>query len=111
MSDTHRRYELLLPRKFNDGSAVPEELLGLTVRELQARFGPVSYETQSIRGTWPAENGSQGGETRRDELVRVFVDVADLPEHRDFFSSLKPRLKERFQQEDIWITPHPLEIL
>ncbi len=38
----------------------------------------------------------------RDWNVRVFVDVADTPENRHFFVDYKERLKERFQQIDIW---------
>jgi hypothetical protein len=44
-------------------------------------------------------------------LIRVFVDVADDPEHRRFFLGFKDRLKERFQQIDIWMTTYPIEVL
>jgi hypothetical protein len=41
--------------------------------------------------------------------VRVFVDVPDVPESRQFFLELKERLKTRFQQLDIWMTTYPIE--
>lgn len=106
MSKPHRRYEVLLPMTFNDGRQVPGELIGETLLELKEKFGPVSFETQAIRGIWP-----QDGETQHDELVRVFVDVPDLPENREFFIGFKQRLKQRFEQEDIWITTHAVEVL
>jgi hypothetical protein len=47
-----RRYEILLPRKFNDGQPVPDQLISDTLRELETRFGAISWETQVIRGSW-----------------------------------------------------------
>jgi hypothetical protein len=106
MSRLLRRYEILLPRRFNDGQEVPDELIADTLIELEAKFGAVSSETQSIQGRWRHE-----GESYRDDLVRVFVDVADEPEHRLFFVELKERLKVRFQQIEIWVTTYPVEVL
>lgn len=80
MSRTFRRFELLLPLRFNDGRPVPDELIGGAVLELREQFGAVSAETQTIRGTWQHE-----GQVYRDDLVRVFVDVPDVPESRAFF--------------------------
>jgi hypothetical protein len=106
MDKPYRRYELLLPLRFNDGTSVPEGLFVDTLLELEERFGAVSCETQHIRGQW-----NYRGQSFRDDLVRAFVDVPDTADHRQFFIELKERLKERFQQLDIWITTHPLEIL
>ena len=39
MPSVFRRYEFLLPVKFNDGSAVPDELFGQTLIELRTKFG------------------------------------------------------------------------
>jgi hypothetical protein len=84
MSVSSRRFEILLPLRFNDGQVVPDTLLVEVVLELEKQFGAVSSETQIIRGLWSKE-----GMTFRDELVRVFVDVPDLPEHREFFLRFK----------------------
>ena len=54
---------------------------------------------------------NQQGQSYRDDLVRVFVDVPDVSANREFFVEFKVRLKARFQQLDIWITTHPLEVL
>ena len=101
-----RRYEILIPSQFNDGRAVPEELLTDTLLELRAKFGAVSCETQVIQGLW-----QQQGELFRDRLMRVFVDVEDTPENRQFFVAFKERLKVRFQQLEIWLTTHPIEVI
>ncbi len=52
MSSGFRRYEVLLPLKFNDGAEVPDELISDTLTELRIRLGSVSSETQTIRGQW-----------------------------------------------------------
>lgn len=101
-----RRYEFLLPRKFNDGQAVPDELISQTLSELEERFGAISWETQIIQGAW-----RQQGERFRDELFRVFADVEEKREHTDFFRSYKEQLKTRFRQLDIWMTTYQIDVL
>jgi hypothetical protein len=106
MSKPYRRYEALLPLLFNDGKPVPEDLIADTLLELEQRFGAVSSETQTICGRWQHE-----GVGYRDDLLRIFVDVPDEPEARQFFAEYKERLKARFQQLDIWMTTYPVEVL
>ena len=102
----YRRYELLLPLRFNDGSAIPEALVDQTIDEIKERFGAISLESQSILGSWKT-----GSAEHHDENLRLFADVPDTPEHRQFFVELKEELKARFQQLDIWITTHSLDVL
>ncbi len=106
MDKPFRRYEMLLPLRFNDGKPVPDDIIADTLLELEERFGAVSCETQATRGFWRHE-----GESYRDELVRVYLDVPDLPENRQFFSRLKEQLKARFKQIDIWMTTYRLEVM
>ena len=101
-----RRYEILVPLVFNDGTPVPEALLAETFAELRAHFGAASWETQVLRGVWEQE-----GIVYQDNLTRFFVDVPDVPEHRQFFKEFKNRLKQRFQQLDVWITSHPVDVI
>jgi len=100
------RYEILLPLRFNDGRAVPDALLFETLRELRAQFGAASWETQRIRGQW-----EHRGALYSEELTRVFVDVEDSLENREFFRAYKERLKARFDQIDVWVTVHPVTAL
>jgi hypothetical protein len=106
MSRVLRRYEVLLPLRFNDGQPVPEDIVAESLLDLEQHFGAVSCETQTIRGFWRNE-----GESYRDDLIRVFVDVTDEPEHRQFFAEFKERLKVRFRQLDIWMTTYLVEVL
>ena len=69
-------------------------------------FHSVSSETQVIQGSWQHE-----GQVYQDDLVRVFIDVADTPETVQFFEEFKERLKVRFQQIEIWLTTYPIESL
>ena len=106
MSRMVRRFEVLLPLRLNDGSPVPDDAIADTLIELEERFGAVSCETQTIRGRWRFD-----GQSYRDDLVRVFVDVDDLPETRVYFTECKERLKARFQQLDIWMTTYLIEVI
>jgi hypothetical protein len=106
MSSTLRRYEILLPLRFNDGKPVPDELVGQTILDIRQQFAAVSPETQVIRGHWQSQ-----GEVFRDELVRLFVDVADTEENRAFFVAYKEQLKARFRQLDIWMTSFLVDVI
>ncbi len=101
-----RRYEILLPLRFNNGQSIPPELVADTVLKLREHFGAVSWESQNIQGQWQHE-----GIVYRDDLVRVFVDVADTPENRLFFLAFKEQIKAQFQQLDIWLTSYPIDVL
>jgi len=100
------RFEILLPLTFNDGRPVPPDFVANAAAEIQGRFGGVSWESQVIEGIW-----GTGGIQYRDRLNRIFVDAEDTEANRQFFTALKARLKSRFQQVDIWLTVHPIEIL
>jgi len=106
MSASFRRFEILLPRRFNDGQPVPDELIADVLLELEERFGAVSCETQTIRGLWRHED-----ELFRDDLIRAFVDAPDLPESRQFFIEFKEQVRAAFRQIDIWVTTYPIEVL
>jgi len=106
MTASYRRYELLIPLRFNDGQPVPDSAVAETLLELRNHFGAVSTETQIIRGLWEHQ-----GEIYRDEHFRLFVDVEDTTANREFFIQFKSRMKERFQQIDMWLTSHPIDVL
>ena len=96
MEEMYRRYEVLLPRCLSDGRPVTRALLDQTLHELD----------ENLRG-----QRTFRGHGYRNDLVRLFIDVPDTRENRQFIVAFKERLKIGFQQLDIWITTHPLEIL
>jgi hypothetical protein len=91
MSSGFRRYEILLPLRFNEGTLVPDEIVGQTLLDLRQRFGAVSSEPQTISGHW-----EQGGQVHLDDLIRVFVDVADEAGNREFFRQFKESSRDPF---------------
>jgi len=101
-----RRYEILLPLRFNDGKPVPDALISQTLADLETRFGAVSWDTQSVRGLW-----HYAEKTFSDDLMRVIIDVKDLPGHREFFRGLKGRLKKRFHQLELNMTTHLIDVV
>jgi len=100
------RYEILLPLKYNDGTPVEAEKFQQTKEELLGRFQGLTIDPGTIRGLWVYR-----GEQFEDELIRLVVDVEDTPETEQFFREFKERLKERFQQLDIWMVALPVRIL
>lgn len=104
MSQHLRRFEILLPLRYNDGRTVPVELLDETRAELKYQFGGLSSESQVIQGFDRDTTGD-------DKMIRIFADVPDTAENLAFFLQAKKRLKQRFEQEEIWITTYQIEVL
>lgn len=105
MPKRYRRFEILLPLQFNDGTAVPAAVNLQTFEELRKRFSALSVETQKILGVWSNE-----GEVFRDELTKIFVDVPDTAENRRFFRDFKRVLLKRYQQLDIWLIDYSIRV-
>lgn len=105
MSSNWRRFEVLLPLRFNDGREVPSEWLAEAVLEVVERFGAASYETQKVEGHW-----RQSAVAYRDDLVRLVVGTPDSLEHREWMKDFKERWKTKLEQLDLWIVSHPIDI-
>jgi hypothetical protein len=90
---------------YNDGSLIEPEKFDQTAEELCERFGGVTQDTVRITGTW-----KYGGTRYRDELLRLRIDTND-PTAAAFLQGHKERWKERFQQIDVWITGHEIEVI
>ena len=106
MNNTLRRFEILLPLRFNDGRSVPDQLVGQTLRELRQRFNAISAETQVIRGYWQHE-----GEEFRDDLVRVSWTLPTRSRITHILWISKNNLKLRFQQLDVWMTTYSIGVI
>ena len=103
---SRRRYEILLPLRYNDGSTVEPEKLFETQEELVAAFGALTTSPEQFRGIWMQE-----GQRFEDEHFRIVVDIEATLENRAFLARFKERLKERFRQIDIWIVSYEIEVL
>ncbi|MGI8906080.1 MAG: hypothetical protein ACR2IE_06275 [Candidatus Sumerlaeaceae bacterium] len=98
MTSSWRRFEVLLPLQRNDGREIPGEWIAEAVFEVVDRFGAASYETQKVEGHW-----RHGGVLYRDNLVRIVVDVPNVPENRDWMRAFKARWKTRLEQLELWV--------
>ena len=105
MSSRWRRFEVLLPLRFNDGRDVPAEWVAEAVLEIVDHFGAASYETQKVEGHW-----RQSGILYRDDLVRIVVDVADSPRNRQWMRQFKDRWKVRLEQLELWMVGYRIDI-
>ncbi|MFI5382192.1 MAG: hypothetical protein ACHRHE_23085 [Tepidisphaerales bacterium] len=105
MSSNWRRYEVVLPLRFNDGRAIPQEWLADAVREVFDRFGAASFETQKVEGHW-----RHGGITYRDDLVRIVVEVPDETDTRDWMRAFKERWRVRVEQIELWMVSYRIDV-
>jgi hypothetical protein len=105
MSSTLRRFEVLLPLRFNDGSEIPEDWLGEAFNEIVDRFGAASFERKAVEGRWRS-----AGLLFQDELSRLVVDVPDTAKNRKWMKTFKQKWKERLQQLEIWMVSYRVEL-
>ena len=98
------RFEL--PIYYNDGRSIEQEKFLQTDEELVAQFGATSTDSVLVNGRWMYQSTLY-----EDKLIRVRVDGEDLPTHWEFFRSYKEVLKQRFEQEDIWITAYRIDVI
>jgi hypothetical protein len=100
------RFEILLPLFYNDGRAVEDRKFVETDDELIALFGATSTDTVVVRGHWLYQSTIY-----EDRLIRVRLDVEDTPENWQKMRDIKEVLKQRFEQIDVWISAHRIEIV
>jgi hypothetical protein len=105
MSSRWRRFEVLLPLRFNDGRDVPGEWIAEAVLEIVDHFGAASYETQKVEGHW-----RHSGILYRDDLVRLVVDVPDSARNRQWMRQFKDRWKVRLEQLELWMVSYRIEV-
>ena len=99
------RYEILLPLCYNDGRPVESVKFRQTTRELLENFSATTLDLLAAMGSWRYQ-----GTLYQDSLFR-FVDVPASTPADDFFRSYKETLKARFEQIDIWISSHEIQVL
>ncbi len=104
--DDRVQYVILLPLRFNDGRKVPPRLFIQTYGELSEEFGGVTFDSLEVTGFWEHE-----GKRYEDRHRRVSVTGPDTPEHGKFIREYKERLKERFDQIEIWIERHRIRLI
>ncbi len=105
MKNKWRRFEVLLPARFNDGREVPDKTIGQAINEIVDTFGAMSYYKDAAEGYW------QHGEMLFcDTLGLIVVDVLDTAKNRKWMKAFKARWKERLEQLEIWIVSHVIDI-
>ena len=100
------RFEILLPLFYNDGRRIEAQKFIVTDDELISLFGATSTDTVTVRGRW-----LYGGTQFSDQLIRIRLDLEDTPQNWQKMRDEKERLKQRFDQIDIWVTAHRIDIL
>jgi hypothetical protein len=105
MRSKSRRYEVLLPVRFNDGRDVPEELLGEAVNEIVAQYGAVTFYKQAAEGHWRSDDTLY-----RDDLALLVVDIRDTQKNRKWMKEFRNRWRERLQQLELWMVSYVIEI-
>ncbi len=105
MSKNWRRFEVLIPLRFNDGRDVPARWVTEAFSEVRDHFGAASYETQSVEGHWRHRDVLY-----KDNLTRIVVDVVDSPENRVWMKDFKERWRIRLEQVELWMVSYTIEV-
>src|SRR5262245_21801900 len=97
MSSKLRRFEILSPQQYNDGSEIPRKLRGQALKEIVDQFGAASFEPTAIEGYWHHE-----GIVYTDSLSKIVIDIEDTDENRQGMLNLKARWKVAFDKLNLW---------
>src|SRR5438876_8482738 len=100
------RFEILLPLFYNDGRPIEREKFLQTDDELVQAFGATSTDTIVVRGRWVYQSA-----VYHDQLIRVRLDIEDNQENWQTVRVIKEVLKARFEQQEIWITAHRIDVV
>ena len=100
-----RRYEILLPTRYNDGSPVERQKIDATLMELASHFGGLTFRPEPLAGVW-----LHRGQRFDDSNVCVVVAVEESPETGMYFERFKTVLKERFRQIEIYVVSYDIRI-
>ena len=100
------RFEILLPLFYNDGPRIERQKFVVSDDELVNAFGATSTDTVIVSGRWV-----YGSTKFSDQLIRIRLDVQDTPHNWQRMREIKELLKQRFEQLEIWVTAHRIDIL
>jgi hypothetical protein len=99
-----RRYEIVLPTRYNDGAPVGAEKIDRVLQEVSSRFGGTTFHPE-LAGLLALRSPA----IRRGERS-AGCGREDTPENTEFFATYKETLKQRFRQIDIWIVSYEIMI-
>jgi hypothetical protein len=102
-----RRYEVLLPIRYNDGGEVEPRKLYDSKEELMAKFGGITADGIVRAGSWNDADGVRYD----DEIIRLTVDVDDTAETLAAFRAYKAALIERFLQKEVYLVSWTIDVL
>jgi hypothetical protein len=104
--DNDPLYELYLPLTYNDGRPVEKGKFNITRRELISRFGGLTSTPPGfpLQGWWHSAQG-----VVKDEIV--IWTVLTQNDEDPFFLNYKETLKQRFDQEEIFLLKIPADAL
>jgi hypothetical protein len=100
------RFEILLPLYYNDGTPIEREKFLTTDDELINLFGATSTDTVVVQGKWIYQ-----GTLYHDQLIRIRIDAEDTPDNWSKMREVKNGLKRRFNQEELWVTAHKIDLI
>ena len=105
MRSKSRRFEVLLPARFNDGREVSDNLIGEAIDEVIDQFHAASYYKDAAEGYWRHEDV-----VFHDNLGQLVVDVPDTAANRKWMKASKARWKVRLAQLEIWMVSYRIDI-
>jgi hypothetical protein len=103
------RFEIKLPIYYNNGLRIEAEKHDQTQEEIFEKFGAYTLQTVT-RGIWRDPDTNKSYEEKIGGII-VDVDREQLNDTIAFLREYKQKLKERFQQEEIYIVGYELYVI
>ncbi len=100
-----RRFEILIPLQFNDGTDVSDDLISDALLEIVGEFGALSYYHNSVQGRWTDEDTIY-----IDRNSKIVIDIPNTPENIQWMRDYKARWKEKLNQLDLWLISYEIDV-
>jgi hypothetical protein len=107
MAKAARRYDLYLPRTFNNGRPIPDQYFDTVERRLLGRFGGATSQQRDfpLRGIWQDQS-----QLYLDQVIVMTVFDFCRRGSTRFIADLKRDLLREFDQLEILITESSLQV-
>ena len=98
------KVEFFLPSSYNSGEDIEPKKIFFVKKEILAAFGGISTHPASVAGIWQGEDKVYYNNCYRFEVAAPKTDQT-----KEFFILFKEKLKELFEQHEIYMTSVEME--
>jgi len=104
-------YRIFLPKFFNDGQEIPEEIISKIAEEIREKFGGYTLDPHArmpiIEGFWKSEDN----ENYKEEMYLIDLFVEDTFDTKKWFKAQGELWRQKLKQKKLFIITQYAEVI